>query len=108
MVLDYPDIHFVARWPYLTGHIPDSKEHAKHFWEDDLSDLSRADIILVYAEPEDKLRGTLVEVGAGIARGKSIFCVGEHEDYGTWQHHSKVTACKSLVYAIGLIKSFSL
>lgn len=88
--LDYPEIHFTARWPYLVSKVPDEAKYAKNFWLDDLRDVADANVILVYAEPADRLRGALIEAGAALALGKVVWLVGQNESYGTWQHHPLV------------------
>ena len=87
---EWSDVHFVSRWWLYVDKIEDAAHEAEKFWEDDLADIDRADVVLVYARPEDRLRGALVEVGYAIARGKMVLLVGDHPDYGTWQHHSSV------------------
>lgn len=93
-------IHFVARWPFLTGMVEDSAENAAKFWEDDFRDVKESDIVLLYAQPEDKLRGALIEAGYGLARGKAVWCVGTSEDFGTWQWHTSVKRFTDLQVAL--------
>lgn len=80
----------VSRWPYLTGLVPDSAEHAVNFWADDFADIENCDILAVYAEEGDKLRGALIEVGYALAFSKKIILIGEHPDFGTWRHSGNV------------------
>lgn len=47
-------------------------------------------MVLVYAEEGEHLRGALVEAGMAIALGKTVLVIGDHPDFGTWQHHPKV------------------
>lgn len=87
----FPEVYFTARWPYLVGQIEDQPAQAEQFWQDDLADIARSDVVLVYtAGREEHLRGALVEAGMGIALGKIIMVIGDHPDYGTWQYHSSV------------------
>jgi nucleoside 2-deoxyribosyltransferase len=88
---EWPEVEFVARWPFKhVGTVPDRECYARVFWDHDFEDVSRADIVLVYAVPEKNLKGALVEAGMGIALGKSVIVVGEHESYSTWQYHRAV------------------
>ena len=87
----WPEVEFVARWPFKhVGTVPDDPVYAKVFWQHDLEDVTAADVVLVYAEPEHKLKGALVEAGMAIAQGKCVIVVGDHPDYSTWRYHPLV------------------
>ena len=106
----WPEVVFVMRWPFChVGNIPDDPVFAKIFWEQDLEDVSKSDVVLVYAEPGEKLRGALVEAGMAIALGKCVICVGvEHQDFGTWTHHPLVHRVVDLGEARLVLKCLSL
>ena len=88
---DWPEFDWVSRWPVdHCGNIPDSDTFARWFWMQDVEDVSRCDVCVVFAERDDHLRGALVEAGIAIALHKTVIVVGQHEDYGTWQWHSSV------------------
>lgn len=109
MEKEWPEIEWVARWPFKhVGTVPDSSVYAKVFWEQDLEDIKRADVILVYAETHHKLRGALVEAGMAIALGKRVIVCGEHDDYSTWQHHPQVNIVKDLTEALNLLRVMAL
>lgn len=97
---EWTEVTFTAHWP---GHVRDGitevPENAVEFWVEDLADVARSDVVLVYAEPGDHLRGALVEAGMGLALGKRVIVVGEHDDYGTWQYHPLVTRVANLAEA---------
>jgi hypothetical protein len=101
---DHPDIHVVSRWPFLETFVEPTPANAKKFWLDDHADVTRADVVIVYAEEGEHLRGALIEAGIGIALGKRIIVVGDHPDYGTWQHHPQVQRAISLENALALVK----
>jgi len=104
--LEWPEIHFTARWPTLhVGTVPDEPAFASVFWEHDLADIRSADAVLVYAEPEDKLRGALVEAGMALALRQRVVVVGEHPDFGTWQYHPLVSRVPDLDSARILFKA---
>lgn len=93
---DWP-FEWTARWPVPhVGKIPDEAEFAQLFWQCDEIDVRRADVVMVYAEPGDNLRGALVEAGMGIAFGKAVLVVGENPNYGTWQYHPSVHQARNL------------
>ena len=104
--LDWPQVLFTARWlkHNLIG-TSDSAEHAARFWRENEEDVAVCDAVFVYGEPEDKLRGALVEAGMGIAYGKTVIVVGQSDDYGTWQHHPLVKQAPTLGSAYGLLRA---
>jgi len=42
-----------------------------------ITDIERADFLLLYCEPGESLKGTLIEAGIALAFGKEVRCVGE-------------------------------
>ena len=109
LIEEWDEIEFVARWPRLhVGTTPDAPCYAKVFWQHDLEDVSESDIVLVYSEPHDKLRGALVEAGMALALQKPVIVVGEHLDYGTWQFHPLVYKVPDLEEARLLLKTFAM
>lgn len=108
MANDNQEIEWVARWP--TEHcsnVPDNSAFARWFWSQDFEDVARADVVLVFAEGNDNLRGALVEAGIGIALHKRIIVVGEHVSYGTWQYHPSVVRVKDLPDALETLRLYS-
>lgn len=88
---EWKDFDFVARWPTdHVGNIPDSATFARWFWLEEIEDVARCDVLVIYAQNDDHLRGALVEAGAAIALHKTVIVVGQHADYGTWQWHPSV------------------
>ena len=88
-------------------------EHVNHeltphdfhvFWLVDEEDVRQSDAVILYAENGDRLRGALVEVGMAIALGKLVIVIGDHPDYGTWQHHPVVTRADSLDHAFTMLE----
>lgn len=102
------NIHFIARWPrFHVGTTPDAPCYAKVAWQHDLEDVSQSDIVMVYAEPDDKLRGALVEAGMALASGIPVIVVGDHPDYGTWRYHPLVYIVDGLDEARVLLRAMS-
>lgn len=97
-----PTVQFHARWlKHNKIGTPDDPDNAKAFWLQDVQDIKDADGVFVYAEPEDRLRGALVEAGVAIALGVPVYVIGDrHPDYGTWQHHPTVRKVKTITDAI--------
>lgn len=102
-------VEFTARWPRLhVGTVPDDARYAKIFWMHDEEDVRASDVVLVYAEPKDKLRGALVEAGMAIALGKDVIVVGEHDDFGTWQYHPLVHKAKDMKQVTLLLRCLAM
>lgn len=103
--LQMDGVEFTARWPRLhVGTVPDSPKYAKIFWIHDEQDVRASDVVLVYAEKSDRLRGALVEAGMAIALGKDVIVVGEHPDFGTWQYHPQVHKARDMKQAALLLR----
>lgn len=111
---DWPEVHFTARWPWQhinddgTPKWPSDAAHGAIFWEHDFQDIQRASVVLCYAEPEDILRGALVEAGMALGQGKLVITVGTNESFGTWQYHSRVLRVKDLSSARTLLRLLAL
>lgn len=90
-------IYCHARWLKHTQiGTEDSADNAGEFWLQDEEDVKNADVLLLYAEEGEHLRGALVEAGIAIGHGIPVIVVGKHHDYGTWQHHPGVYIVKDL------------
>jgi hypothetical protein len=68
-------------------------------WIEDHQDVAQSDVVLVYAEEGDVLRGAFVEAGMGIALEKLVVAVGDGE-FGTWVCHPQVTRVPNLESAL--------
>jgi nucleoside 2-deoxyribosyltransferase len=99
---DSMDIICTARWvKHALGGTPDDDpREAEMFWAQDEQDVRDADVVIVYAEPNDRLRGALVEAGMALSLGVPVIVVGQHHDYGTWQHHPGVRNAPTLEDAL--------
>lgn len=104
---EFGDIHICSRWPFLEPFINPTAENARKFWHADVQDIADCHVLIVYAEPEEKLRGALVEAGIAIGMGRPVIVVGDHPDFGTWSYHPQVRRVKTLADAINLSRSLS-
>lgn len=90
----WPEVEFTASWPLIdVREMAESDQDISlcvQGWIGNLDDVTRSDVVLVYAEPADHLRGALVEAGMALSLGRKVIVVGEHSDYGTWQYHPGV------------------
>lgn len=100
------DININSRWLYQAQYEETSTPDLyKIFWGIDFTDIHNSNAVLIYAEEGDKLRGALVEAGIAIALNKPVIVIGDHLDYGTWQHHQGVYRAKTFDEAIFILKS---
>lgn len=102
----YPkELFFHARWlRHVDNDTPDIAENANQFWIEDAEDVRSADALVVFAFPDQHLRGALVECGIAIASGVPVFAIGEHPDFSTWQYHPGVTRVKDISEVIPLVR----
>lgn len=100
----WPEIDFVARWRKFEPNVPQKPEFARVFWQYDIEDVKKADLLLLLADPEDKLAGTIIEAGAALGADKPVILLGENEIFSTWQWHPLVFRPGSLDEARLLIK----
>ncbi len=98
----------ICRWPYLIDDVPDTPTYAKTFWQQYHEDVAQADVIVLYAEEGETLKGCLIEAGMGLALGKEVVVVGNHSSYGTWQHHKNVHRVENLDEARELVRCMSI
>jgi len=102
-----PTVHLHARWlAHVERETPDTPDEAQEFWLEDQEDVQAADALLVWADARDHLRGALVEVGMALAYEISVIVIGDHPDYGTWQHHPNVHWVATFTEAEELLESF--
>lgn len=69
-------------------------------WRRCVMEACLADLLIVYAEPEDMLKGALVEVGAALGRGVPVVVVGDCPQFASWLHHPLVRRCESVEAAL--------
>jgi hypothetical protein len=106
---EWPEFHFVARWPFYIGRIPETNTSAaSKFWLDDETDVRNADVVLVYAANKNEfLRGALTEAGMGLALGKTVLVVGDNPSFSTWQYHPRCVRLANLEAARTYLRSLS-
>lgn len=96
------ELHIVAQWVTHCKYdnMTDTKENAVKYWPANLRDIQTCDLVLAYAEEEDVLGGTLIELGAALAYEKPILLVGHNESIRCWRHHPLVTWYRKMSSAI--------
>ncbi len=102
------------RWRYLrsTGAniIATWIDEAGEGESPDLADLAsrcvreaaECDAVILYVEPDDHIKGALIEVGAALAHGKPVYCVGTcpsisptFERHPLWRTASSIEEAKN-------------
>jgi len=93
----WPGVKWTARWPFLVAQgFTDSSINSSLFWQYDMADISNAEVVMVFAQPKDHLRGALVEAGIALGQNKPVLLVGSNPGFGSWQHHPMVFKADSL------------
>lgn len=82
---DHPNIYFTARWPVVRDISSEQLRPARLWFQDNVADMTRAEAVIHYAEKDDLLSGSLVELGVAWAHGKDIYLCGENAGYKEWQ-----------------------
>lgn len=88
--------------PFNSTWIDEAEAGATSDWQDlwmrCISEASAADVLIVYREPGETLKGAWVEVGAALASDKLVFAVG-CEDFSI-RHHPYFVECPTLEDAL--------
>lgn len=90
-------VPIISTWidDHETGHTSDLGD----IWCRSIDEASRATALIVYHEPGETPKGSLVEIGAALAAGTRVYAVGVGADH-TWTAHPGVTVCFSLLNAL--------
>lgn len=80
---------FTSSWIDMDPLDDLSIEKCRTGWHGNITDVKNSKYLLCYAEKDDPLSGTLVEIGAMLSNGGLVVLVGDH-DWKTWQHHYNV------------------
>lgn len=66
-----------------------------------IEEAAAADITILYCQPGDILKGALLEVGAALAAGKEVRCVGDCESISrVFRKHPRWIECDSLAASL--------
>lgn len=101
---EVPHVFFNARWIKRaeSQEEMDSYELAE-LWRECQQDVKDADLLLIYAEDGDQLKGAFVEVGMALAYGVKVMFVTPVEDwhaFGTWMHGTAVQRASTIEEAM--------
>ncbi len=71
----YDGIYFTAKWN-IVANLSSEKVRPVTYWlNDNFDDIARSDFVIIYAEPHDVLKTSLVEVGYAMAHNKPVYVV---------------------------------
>lgn len=73
-------------------------------WRRCISESSNADLLILYREPDEVLKGGWVELGAALASGVPVFAIGI-EEY-TISHDPRIRHFPDMKSAIGAAREF--
>jgi hypothetical protein len=95
-----PEVSIVSTW-HDTDILESSLEayQITTEWELDLQQIRKADVLLAYAEFNDRPNGTLVEIGYALGHEMPIYLVGNFR-WGTWRYLPNVHPTASLREAV--------
>lgn len=98
-------IDVISSWIVINvGPLKDADASmCKQAWIQNIQDVNSCDYLMCFAEHDDELSGTLVEIGAALAGGKRIILCGDCARFSTWKHHPFIIAQVRSV-EIGLLR----
>lgn len=104
---DIPGALVTSRWLHMVSFEQTAKPADFTWcWMIDENDVRDCDVLLIYGEPDDELRGALIEVGMAIALRKVVLVVGDCPSFGTWQYHPQVVRLDILQQAANVIREW--
>lgn len=73
-----------------------------------MREAASADVLVLYCEPGEVLKGALMEVGAALGAGRRVRCVGSCESVkDIWRRHPNWRDCVTVDEAFGVEDSFT-
>ncbi len=83
--------NIISTWIYEAG--AGQSKSLKELSERCIQEVKDSDVVIVFAEPNDKLKGAFIEMGVALAFYKPVFYVGELT--GAFSHHPLVIKFKN-------------
>ena len=90
-----------APFNHTGGEPPDWGLH----WQKCIDEASAADVVLCFAQEGENQNGALIEVGAALARGRSVFLIAPYA--WSWAHHPQVRRFDTLAAAVEAIAAMT-
>lgn len=107
--LCYPTIIVVSSWIdfLVDGEPPNlSEKTIEKSWENNINDLALCNVLMLYHERGDSLRGALFEAGIAFAMKKPIMFVGDRNILGTlrvcFQHSDNLDEAVTTLHSVKL------
>lgn len=108
---EVPHVFFNARWLKRAENEDKlTDEDFGDLWKECQEDIKGADILLMYAENGDQLKGALVEVGMALAYGVQVIVVTPVENarsYGTWIHKKGILFAATMEKAMAELQNMT-
>jgi hypothetical protein len=102
-------VPIVASWldsKVNSGEIPEpTADHWRALWDKNIEEAAAADILLFVDLPDELQCGSLVEAGAALASGKSVFVVSHN--FWSIEHHPNARKFSKLEDAIVAIMAWA-
>jgi hypothetical protein len=92
-----PNVEIVSTWHLSETLVADDMNEAiaSLGWRTNMTEIASCEHLLAYAEADDPINGTLVEIGAAIVHLKDVHLVGTYK-WGSWRHLSFIYTHKTL------------
>jgi hypothetical protein len=84
----------ISTWIYEDG--PGECKDLCNLWRRCIREVQAADVLIAYREPNEVLKGALVEIGAQLASGGAVILVGFEEPNFSFKNHDLVASCKTM------------
>jgi len=101
----YDGIYFTARWPVTVNLSTESVRPVTHWLNDNCDDIIRSSFVVIYAEPDDDLKTSLVEIGIAMAHDKRIYVVGVNPGFDPWDKMENCVRVPTIDKAIECIRA---
>lgn len=96
---DYAEIKVVSTW--IDECEKGETEDHSDLWKRCVDEPKTADVLILYVEPGEYLKGALVEVGSALSNGVPVIVVGDISQH-SWRHHHLVSIAESIKEAIDM------
>lgn len=84
-----PWLNLISTWinEDITPMMESDAETCERGWIKNITEAGDCNWLVCYAEKDDPLSGTLVEIGAALGSGATVYILGDCSRYSTWRHH---------------------
>lgn len=72
----------------------------RQLWRECVQDVRDCDVLVLYVEEGEHLKGALIELGIALGLKKEIIVTGPLGDNGTWHYHDKVEVSDKSIEAL--------